>query len=72
MVAQAGLDSIELTELKTLAGKKKSASVVLAMHDQLLAELTAADPRVGKAYGLGRGSPTAATNGTISTASRRS
>jgi hypothetical protein len=53
-VTQAGLDAIDLTDLKGLVQKQKHEDPVLATHEQLLAELIAADPRLGKAYGLGR------------------
>ena len=53
-VAQAGLDPIDLTDLKGLVQKQEDEDPVLATHKQLLTELTAADPRLGKAYGLGR------------------
>jgi hypothetical protein len=53
-VEQAGLDPIDSSGVKTIASMQAKADVVLALHDQLLVELTAADARVGKAYGLGR------------------
>jgi hypothetical protein len=54
LVTKAGLDPIDLTGVKALTDKKTNDDPVLASHDQLLAELTAADPRLGTAYGLGR------------------
>ena len=54
LVTQAGLDPIDLTKVKLLSEKKTNDDPVLATHDQLLIELTAADARIGTAYGLGR------------------
>ena len=53
-IAQAGLDPIDLTDLTGLLQDEKDEDPVVATHKQLLAKLTAADPRIGKAYGLGR------------------
>ena len=53
-VAAAGLDPIDLTDLKGLIQKQDDTDPVHSMHLHLLTELTAADPRLGKAYGLGR------------------
>jgi len=53
-VADAGLDAIDLTGLKALIRKHRHRDAVLATHEQLLIELIPADPRLGKAYGLGR------------------
>lgn len=54
VVAGAGLDPIDLTDLKGLIHKQDDSDPVHATHVRLLTELTAADPRLGKAYGLGR------------------
>jgi hypothetical protein len=53
-VAQAGMDSIDLTGVRGLVQAQANQDPVLAMHEQLFAELTATDFRLGKAYGLGR------------------
>jgi hypothetical protein len=53
-IEDAGLEPIDSSALKALATVAGKTDVVLALHDQLLIELSAADPRVGKAYGLGR------------------
>jgi hypothetical protein len=53
-VAGAGLDPIDLTDLKGLIQKQDDPDPVHETHVYLLTELTAADPRLGKAYGLGR------------------
>ena len=53
-VAQAGMDPIDLTGLKGLVQTQAQQDPILATHERLLAELTATDLRVGKAYGLGR------------------
>lgn len=53
-VAQAGMDPIDLTGLKDLVQARANQDPVLATHEKLLAELTATDFRLGKAYGLGR------------------
>jgi hypothetical protein len=53
-VAQAGMDPIDLTALRGLVQAGANQDPVLATHEQLLAGLTAADFRLGKAYGLGR------------------
>jgi hypothetical protein len=54
LVTEAGLDPIVLTDVKVLSERKTDADPVLATHARLLTELTATDPRIGKAYGLGR------------------
>ncbi len=54
VVTKAGLNPIDLADVKVLSEKKTNDDPVLETHDQLLIELTAADPRIGKAYGLGR------------------
>lgn len=54
LVTKAGLDPIDLASLKALTDKTTDDDPVLATHRRLLTELTAADPRLGTAYGLGR------------------
>jgi hypothetical protein len=54
LITKAGLDPIDLNDIRGLSERKRSNDPVLATHGQLLTELTAADPRIGKAYGLGR------------------
>jgi hypothetical protein len=54
-IAQAGLDALDLTALKASVGKDdRLPAAVFALHLKLQGELTAADFRLGKAYGLGR------------------
>lgn len=53
-IDQAGLDPITLTAVSALRQAESNEDAVLATHEQLLGELTAADFRLGKAYGLGR------------------
>lgn len=53
-VSQAGLPEIDLTELDGLGQRAGREDPVLAAHTELLSDLTAADFRLGKAYGLGR------------------
>lgn len=53
-IAQSGLDPIGLTGLEPLRRTQTERDEVLRTHLQLLGELTAADFRLGKAYGLGR------------------
>jgi hypothetical protein len=53
-IAQSGLDSIDLTGVKALGQAPAGDDPILRTHLYLLGELTAADPRLGKAYGLGR------------------
>jgi hypothetical protein len=53
-VTKAGLDPIDLTDLKGLIQKQTNDDPVLAVQEQLLIELVAVDQRLGKAYELGR------------------
>lgn len=53
-IAKAKLDAIDLSGLKGLTIGQAGQDPVLTAHVQLLGELTAADFRLGKAYGLGR------------------
>jgi hypothetical protein len=53
-ITRSGLDVDDLTKLKDLRQTQLSKDPVMTTHVQLLGDLTAADPRLGKAYGLGR------------------
>ncbi len=54
VISAVGLDPVDLTALDGLAPTQAGAEAVLALHVQLLTKLTAAESRLGKAYGLGR------------------
>jgi hypothetical protein len=53
-ISQAGLEPIDLSAIEALGHGAPETDPVLRTHVELLSELTAADFRVGKAYGLGR------------------
>jgi hypothetical protein len=53
-IAHAGLPPIDFSEVERLGEEPTESDVVLEAHERLLGELTAADFRLGKAYGLGR------------------
>ncbi len=54
-IEKSGLTLVDVSGLTDLVGKEGELKAkVLAIHGELLATLTAADYRLGKAYGLGR------------------
>jgi hypothetical protein len=53
-IAKSGLDPVDVSGLAAAHGTEADNDQVLKLHLQLLGELTAADFRLGKAYGLGR------------------
>jgi hypothetical protein len=53
-INQAGLGTVDLMDLRGLVQREKNEDPVLAIHEQLLTVLVAADSRLGTAYSLGR------------------